>query len=159
MSSFSLSTITTGSPTSSPSILASALPSSQNDTSFRNTTVDMAAGNGTNDSSDRGFRLPPSTDFGPQINFTLWLLTALSAAFLALRIYCKFLRHRGLWWDDHLLIASWVSLFVVCHFRAASSARLLTCDSPRRSSPWSLIAPSSRPASTSASDGPSTSST
>lgn len=54
-------------------------------------------------------RLPPSTDFGPQINFTLWLLTALSSAFLALRVYCKFLRHRGLWWDDHLLILAWVS--------------------------------------------------
>ncbi|KAK3898652.1 hypothetical protein C8A05DRAFT_47082 [Staphylotrichum tortipilum] len=70
----------------------------------------MAARNVTNGSSDRGFRLPPSTDFGPQINFTLWLLTALSAAFLALRVYCKFLRHRGLWWDDHLLIASWLAL-------------------------------------------------
>ena len=54
-------------------------------------------------------RLPPTTDFGPQINFTLWFLTALSAAFLSLRVYCKFLRHRGLWWDDHLLILSWVS--------------------------------------------------
>jgi len=48
-------------------------------------------------------------NYGPQINFTIWLLTALSAMFLALRVYCKFLRHRGLWWDDHILIASWVS--------------------------------------------------
>ncbi|KAL2194023.1 hypothetical protein P885DRAFT_43908 [Corynascus similis CBS 632.67] len=55
------------------------------------------------------FALPPSTDFGPQINFTIWLLTALSSAFLALRVYCKFKRHRGLWWDDYLLIGSWVS--------------------------------------------------
>ncbi|KAG7283942.1 hypothetical protein NEMBOFW57_010300 [Staphylotrichum longicolle] len=37
----------------------------------------MATRNVTND-SDRVFRLPPSTDFGPQINFTIWLLTALS---------------------------------------------------------------------------------
>ncbi|KAK3346864.1 hypothetical protein B0T25DRAFT_613518 [Lasiosphaeria hispida] len=49
-------------------------------------------------------------DYGPQVNFTIWFLTALSAAFLALRVYCKFLRHRGLWWDDHVLIGSWVSV-------------------------------------------------
>jgi hypothetical protein len=49
-----------------------------------------------------------SENYGPQINFTIWLLTALSAMFLALRVYCKFLRHRGLWWDDYILIASWV---------------------------------------------------
>jgi len=52
-------------------------------------------------------------DYGPQVNFTIWLLTALSAAFLALRVYCKFLRHRGLWWDDHILIASWVSTIIL----------------------------------------------
>jgi hypothetical protein len=36
-------------------------------------------------------------------------MALLSAAFLGLRIYCKFLRHRSLWWDDHILIAAWVS--------------------------------------------------
>ncbi|KAK4192345.1 hypothetical protein QBC35DRAFT_374073 [Podospora australis] len=56
------------------------------------------------------FKIKQTVDYGPQINFTIWLLTAISAAFLALRVYCKFLRHRGLWWDDHILIASWVSL-------------------------------------------------
>jgi hypothetical protein len=100
--------LSTGSPTSSP------LPTSQNGTAFRNSTMDMATRNTTStDDFSRVPRLPPSTDFGPQINFTLWLLTALSAAFLSLRVYCKFLRHRGLWWDDHLLIASWVSLPVI----------------------------------------------
>ncbi|KAL1838031.1 hypothetical protein VTJ49DRAFT_3125 [Mycothermus thermophilus] len=64
-------------------------------------------------------KLPPSTDLGPQVNFTMWLLTALSSAFLALRIYCKFLRHRGLWWDDHLLIAAWLALVVDCAFISA----------------------------------------
>jgi hypothetical protein len=29
--------------------------------------------------------------------------------FLALRIYCKLSRRRSLWWDDHFLVASWVS--------------------------------------------------
>jgi len=55
------------------------------------------------------FKVQQNVDYGPQINFTIWLLTALSAAFLALRVYCKFLRHRGLWWDDYILIASWVT--------------------------------------------------
>jgi hypothetical protein len=74
----------------------------QNDTELQNTAVD----------AETISRLPPTTHFGPQVNFTIWLLTALSAAFLALRVYCKFLRHRGLWWDDYLLIASWVSASV-----------------------------------------------
>ncbi|KAH8888517.1 hypothetical protein GQ53DRAFT_724516 [Thozetella sp. PMI_491] len=56
-------------------------------------------------------KFPVSTEnFGPQVNFTIWFLTALSGLFLALRVYCKFLRHRGLWWDDHVLIVSWISL-------------------------------------------------
>ncbi|KAJ9136866.1 Integral membrane protein [Pleurostoma richardsiae] len=55
------------------------------------------------------FKLPHD-NYGPQLNFTIWLLTALSALFLGLRVYCKFFRHRGLWWDDYVLIASWVTL-------------------------------------------------
>jgi hypothetical protein len=50
----------------------------------------------------------PHDDYGPQLNYGIWLLTGLAGGFLALRIYCKFLRHRGLWWDDHVLVASWV---------------------------------------------------
>jgi hypothetical protein len=108
MSAFNLST--TGSPLSSSSSTLLPPPISQNGTILGNSTMDMATRNTTNtDDFSRVPRLPPSTDFGPQINFTLWLLTALSAAFLSLRVYCKFLRHRGLWWDDHFLIASWVS--------------------------------------------------
>ncbi|KAL2166460.1 hypothetical protein VTG60DRAFT_2744 [Thermothelomyces hinnuleus] len=63
--------------------------------------------------------LSPSTDLGPQINSTIWLLTALASSFLALRVYCKFLRHRGLWWDDYLLIGSWLALVADCAFISA----------------------------------------
>lgn len=46
-----------------------------------------------------------------------WLLIALSAFVLVLRLYCKFHRHNRLWWDDHILVASWVSLdFILCNF-------------------------------------------
>ena len=47
-------------------------------------------------------------DYGPQLNLVFWLLTSLSLIFLGLRLYCKIYRGRNLWWDDHLLIASWV---------------------------------------------------
>ena len=50
----------------------------------------------------------PHDDLGPQLNYTIWLLTMLAAGFLGLRVYCKLIRHRGLWWDDHVLIVSWV---------------------------------------------------
>jgi hypothetical protein len=50
-------------------------------------------------------------DYGQETNTIVWMLTALAAVFLGLRVFCKFLRHRGLWWDDHILIAAWVSCF------------------------------------------------
>ena len=52
----------------------------------------------------------PHDDLGPQLNLVFWLLTGLAFGFLSLRIYCKYLRGRRLWWDDYLLIASWVRL-------------------------------------------------
>lgn len=66
------------------------------------------------------FKVTQMEDYGPQVNFIIWFLTALSAAFLALRVYCKFLRHRGLWWDDHILVASWLSLMTSNAFVSVS---------------------------------------
>ncbi|KAK3342086.1 putative integral membrane protein [Lasiosphaeria hispida] len=54
----------------------------------------------------------PHDDLGPELNAVFWLLTVLSLGFLSLRIYCKLARGRRLWWDDYLLIASWVALAV-----------------------------------------------
>ena len=48
-------------------------------------------------------------DQGPRILISTWVLTGLSCAFLALRLFCKFKANRGLWWDDYILVASWVS--------------------------------------------------
>lgn len=53
--------------------------------------------------------LLPHDNGGPKLNAVIWLLTGISAVFLGLRVYCKFLRHKGLWWDDYLLIMAWVS--------------------------------------------------
>lgn len=47
-------------------------------------------------------------DRGPHIIVALSTLGALSGLFLALRIYCKLSRRRSLWWDDYVLIISWV---------------------------------------------------
>lgn len=75
--------------------------------------------NNTDVSSDPGLPPPmtpeeiaaaPHPNFGPKLVTSIWVLIGLSAAFLALRLYCKFSRHRGTWWDDYLLIGAWVRL-------------------------------------------------
>lgn len=45
---------------------------------------------------------------GPYLNIANWSLVGVSAVFLILRIHCKRKQSRGLWWDDHILTASWV---------------------------------------------------
>lgn len=47
---------------------------------------------------------------GTQVIAIVWILTVLAAGFLAARIYSKRRSHRGLWWDDMLLTASWAML-------------------------------------------------
>lgn len=51
----------------------------------------------------------PHNSAGPRVNATDWALTGLAAFFVALRIGCKIKGHRSLWWDDYVLIASFVS--------------------------------------------------
>jgi hypothetical protein len=54
-----------------------------------------------------------STDnVGPMINIVGWILVAVSGMFLFLRIYCKWLGHKRLWWDDFFLILSWVRFYL-----------------------------------------------
>ncbi|KAM7185679.1 hypothetical protein V8F20_011703 [Naviculisporaceae sp. PSN 640] len=54
--------------------------------------------------------LPRGESKGTEMTVGIWILTSISGVFLALRIYCKFLKKRGLWWDDHVLVASWLAL-------------------------------------------------
>ncbi|KAI0199758.1 hypothetical protein F4808DRAFT_431119 [Astrocystis sublimbata] len=49
-------------------------------------------------------------DFGPSVEACVWSLAILAAGWLALRLYLKIRKHRGLWWDDHFLIISWVCI-------------------------------------------------
>jgi hypothetical protein len=53
-----------------------------------------------------------SDNRGPRLVAVCWSLAAAAAVLLFLRIYCKIWRGRGLWWDDHLLIVSWVGIFI-----------------------------------------------
>jgi hypothetical protein len=46
---------------------------------------------------------------GTRLNSVLWSLTGVSGVLLSLRIYSKLWSRKGLWWDDHFLIISWVS--------------------------------------------------
>jgi hypothetical protein len=48
-------------------------------------------------------------DNGPVLSGVTWWLLVFCGVFLGLRIYAKLSRKQGLWWDDHLLITSWVS--------------------------------------------------
>ena len=48
-------------------------------------------------------------DNGPLIVGVTWFVTLFCGAFLGLRIYAKLSRRQGLWWDDYILILSWVS--------------------------------------------------
>ncbi|KAI1381066.1 hypothetical protein F4677DRAFT_440283 [Hypoxylon crocopeplum] len=47
---------------------------------------------------------------GHWINAVVWVLVSLAAVFLGLRVFCKYKRGRGLWWDDWVLMASWIVL-------------------------------------------------
>ncbi|KAI0100309.1 hypothetical protein GGR51DRAFT_533145 [Nemania sp. FL0031] len=49
-------------------------------------------------------------DFGPSVEACIWALVVLATGWLALRLYLKYCKHRGLWWDDYVLIISWVCL-------------------------------------------------
>lgn len=53
-----------------------------------------------------------SQDHGPVILGVVWFLCVFSAGFLVLRLYAKFSRRQGLWWDDYILILSWLLLLV-----------------------------------------------
>lgn len=49
-------------------------------------------------------------DPSSQVNWGIWTLFVGATAFLTLRIWSKMHRRHGLWWDDHILISSWVVL-------------------------------------------------
>ncbi|CZR66573.1 related to integral membrane protein pth11 [Phialocephala subalpina] len=45
-----------------------------------------------------------------EVNAGLWTLFVGSTLFLGARVWCKYMRRTGLWYDDYTLIASWLML-------------------------------------------------
>lgn len=56
----------------------------------------------------------PMMNIGQLVQVVMWMLAAVSGIFLGLRMFCKFYGRLGLWWDDYVLIASWVSRPLQC---------------------------------------------
>lgn len=56
----------------------------------------------------------PTFDHAPSLLATAWTLLGLASIALGLRVFCKWSSGRRLWWDDGVLIASWVSLEMGC---------------------------------------------
>ncbi|EFQ35342.1 hypothetical protein CGRA01v4_13362 [Colletotrichum graminicola] len=56
--------------------------------------------------------MAPQDDYGPTVLAVIWSQIGLASCFLSLRLYCKFRKHSGLWWDDYVLIASWTCLLI-----------------------------------------------
>ncbi|KAI1499894.1 hypothetical protein F5X99DRAFT_388096 [Biscogniauxia marginata] len=51
-----------------------------------------------------------SLDIIRKTNASIWALISLATIFLGLRGFCKFSRRKGLWWDDWILLPSWLAL-------------------------------------------------
>ncbi|KAH6632708.1 hypothetical protein F5144DRAFT_260347 [Chaetomium tenue] len=54
----------------------------------------------------------PHDNAAPKLLASIWSQALLSTIFLSLRIYCRLLKRRSLWWDDVILIASWVCIII-----------------------------------------------
>ncbi|EGO52363.1 hypothetical protein NEUTE1DRAFT_90554 [Neurospora tetrasperma FGSC 2508] len=65
--------------------------------------------------------VPPSSNpQGAALLAIFWSIHAACTIFVGLRLYCKVIRGRCLWWDDHLLIVAWALLFVNTVFTSTS---------------------------------------
>jgi hypothetical protein len=50
----------------------------------------------------------PHDNHATELLASIWPLVFVATVFLCLRIYCRLLKRRSLWWDDYILLASWV---------------------------------------------------
>ena len=95
----------------SPRIEAGLCPHVRADS--RNFNMDLT-GPGPGPGSDSTMSASDSGDAaaynegGTRLVASIWMLSAVALFFLIFRCYCKHLIHRGLWWDDWVLIVSWV---------------------------------------------------
>jgi hypothetical protein len=73
--------------------------------------------------------MPVLTNPGPTVNAAIWSVGTVSTLFLFLRVYCKQVRAKGMWWDDYLLTVSWVCslLGTPCGSSLSSDIALVNC--------------------------------
>ena len=92
-------------------------------------------------STQAGFRpnAEDAEDYGPMLNRTTWFLVLLATLLLGLRVYCKLWRRRGLWWDDWVLVASWVRYPHPLFYNAQSYHSLPVFHSPNIPEQVSLV--------------------
>jgi hypothetical protein len=64
-------------------------------------------------------KLHPHTYVNPEVplNLGLWFLYAGATFFLALRVWIKVTRRHGLWWDDWILLVTWVCFAITELYR------------------------------------------
>ncbi|KAK1956043.1 hypothetical protein LY78DRAFT_686404 [Colletotrichum sublineola] len=63
-------------------------------------------------SSSPQIAIDVSKDPAPRVVASIWVMISVSTVFLFLRVYCKKIRSRGMWIDDHILILSWMFLLI-----------------------------------------------
>ncbi|EEY17126.1 conserved hypothetical protein [Verticillium alfalfae VaMs.102] len=51
-----------------------------------------------------------TNDPAPTVVASIWVMMAFATIFLLLRIYCKAVRTRGMWWDDYIMLFAWFFL-------------------------------------------------
>ncbi|PKS07488.1 hypothetical protein jhhlp_006092 [Lomentospora prolificans] len=52
----------------------------------------------------------PHNNVTTELTVILWVLIGLATLFFTLRLYCKKSKGRSLWWDDYMLMISWVGI-------------------------------------------------
>ncbi|KAK4196750.1 hypothetical protein QBC40DRAFT_233635 [Triangularia verruculosa] len=60
-------------------------------------------------------------DYSPILNFAIWVLAGYATIFISLRLWGKYHRGRRLWWDDYILVASWMALILGCIFQTVDT--------------------------------------
>lgn len=63
----------------------------------------------------------PYEDYSQVLNFVIWVLAGYATIFIFLRLWGKYYRGRRLWWDDYLLISSWLALILGCIFQTVDT--------------------------------------
>ncbi|KAK4657613.1 hypothetical protein QC762_000890 [Podospora pseudocomata] len=63
----------------------------------------------------------PYEDYSQVLNFVIWVLAGHATIFIFLRLWGKYYRGRRLWWDDYLLIFSWLALMLGCIFQTVDT--------------------------------------